>query len=90
MTERHLSESSYFYFVPSPAVPVARSLTHALVLRHSKCVSHGVTQLGRHAPSPLRLPFSSLLSIFRQKDVEGWRRWCKKSKAVIQWTAALL
>lgn len=73
MTERHLSESSYFYFVPSPAVPVARALTHTLVLLHSKCVSHGVTQLGRRAPSLLRLPFSSPLSIFRQKDVEGRR-----------------
>lgn len=90
MTERHLSESSYFYFVPSPAVPVARSLTHTLVLLHSKCVSHGVTQLGRRAPSLLPLPSSSPLSIFRQKDVEGRRRWCKKSKAVILWIVALL
>lgn len=83
VTERHRSESPYFYFVPSPAVPVARALTHMLVLLHSKCVSHGVTQLGGCTPSRLRLPFSSLLSMFGQKDVEGRRCCCKNSKAAI-------
>lgn len=66
------------------------SRTHTLVLLHSKCVSHGVTQLVGSTPSLLRLPFSSLLSIFGQKDVKGQRGCCKKGKAVIPWIAVLL
>lgn len=91
VTERHLSKSPYFYFVLSPAVTVVRSLahthTHTLVLLHSKCVSHGVTQLVGCPPFLLRLPFSSPLSIFGQKDFEGQQGCERKAK---QWFLGLL
>lgn len=57
MPERHLSESSYFYFVPLPAVPVARSLTHT----RSSCSTLNVSVTVSHSSADALPPFSVCL-----------------------------